>query len=337
MQTTEDGTKFETVYENDSIIQFRFIPLVEENPFMSAAALAECLTGLNELTGIMQKSGLFDSVASPDVMIRPVREGSFLLDVSLLVNEVSDPLAIEAAMSGAEAMVKELSDPVAIAAGAIGLVQLAKNGQALVETMNVLINRANNAVIDIEESNTEFTIVRWADGTVDQIAAPIWREFSSSSTRTKRSLKKILNALGSNQDRLEVRLGNANQTSEEIEAGPVAIIVDRETYRHVATIPDEIEESEDYFETEATAEIIDFTGENKWRITTSSKETRSVSLEDYAFLQKVNEGLTIGKSDIFNFKIKENKTVKNGRTTRNWTIVEVISHRRGIDEDEATQ
>lgn len=337
MQTTGDGTKLETVYESDSIIQFRFVPLVEENPFMSAAALAECLTGLNELTGIMQKGGLFESVASPDVMVRPVKEGSFLLDVSLLVNAVSDPSAVEAAMSGAATVARELSDPATFGAGVYGAVQLAKNGRTLVDTINVLVNRATNSVVGIQESNEEFTTVQWADGTVDQIAAPIWREFNSSSTRTKRSLKKILNALGSNQERLEVRLGNANQSSEEIEAGPAAIVVNREEYRQVATIPDDIEETEDYFETEATADIIDFTGENKWRITTSGKETRSVSLEDYAFLEKVNKGLTIGKSDIFNFKIKEDKTVKNGRTTRNWTIVEVISHKRGIDEDEASQ
>lgn len=51
-------------------------------------------------------------------------------------------------------------------------------------------------------------------------------------------------------------------------------------------------------------------------------------MQDADFLLRVDRGLAIHKDDIFTLTIREDATLKNGRTRRTWTVLQVKGQRR---------
>ncbi|KQB84787.1 hypothetical protein [Corynebacterium lowii] len=106
-----------------------------------------------------------------------------------------------------------------------------------------------------------------------------------------------------------------NEDSEEI-------ILTEEDYELVQPEA-EIVATPKFFINKATLDTISFS-ENKWKILVSGQsKSRTVIIEDGDFLSKVFSGKKVGKGDVFTFRIREDKTTKNGRTKTTWTAVEI--------------
>lgn len=110
--------------------------------------------------------------------------------------------------------------------------------------------------------------------------------------------------------------------AEKIEE--VGFVLNRDDYDLVQP-EDDIEEFQDIFEVEAQMSAIDFDDPTKWRVKTRDR-SRSVRVEDPLFLNQVANGLAIRNSDIFRLKIREDVTIKNGRSSTIWTVLEVKNY-----------
>lgn len=302
----------EFLEEENSLIQLRFQNEEGDLATVSAASLAQCLIGLNELTGIMHKKGLFDSPVAPDVHVRPVKEGSVIVEALLIVKEAL---------------------PYAVGALGTGGYFIAKNGKGFVEGFRAMTKIATVPVTDFEYLDEDRVKVTWADGEVQDVPKAAWQEAQAQKVRTKRALSKIMTPLSGEANTLTLRTGSTAEPTEDIEQKEAEAVVDEEIYREFATIPDEVSESSEIFEAEGTIDIVDFAGTNKWKVT-AERQTRSAIIEDDAFLRKIDAGNPLRKGEIFMFKIREDTVIKNGRTNRTWAIIEVISRRRGAFDDE---
>lgn len=293
------------------LLQLRFMNDEQTLLMLNAAELAECLQGLTELTGIMARQGSFDSVTAPELMVRPLKEGSFLVEVQLLVQE---PAIVAGAISG-------------------GTWAVVRQAPVLVETIGAFLKLARTRVERAEPAAAEgHTQIFWQDGSMDEVSDEVWRELQNQKVSSKRALRKILAPLAGKSETLEMRVGQTEQTSEEIEESEPEAIIDVADYKNVVAFPDEIEETFSIFDAEGQLITVDFNRSDKWKIKAEG-ETRTAIIEDRAFLRAVDTGLALRKDDIFSFKIREDRERKNGRTTRTWTIINVNAHKRGANDE----
>lgn len=274
---------------------------------LNAAQVAEVLQGLVELVSLAARTGaLGDDLPPPEVKVRPPRQGSFLIEAVL-----------EWAANNPEA--------------SIGLATSAAGNVVLV--IKLLVKNLRIAVTDFEYLEDGGTVkIQWQDGTVDVVERAVWDVLSKNRRKTKRQLRKILAPLAQDAQQLDIAEGPPSVSAKQ-ENAP-SLTASREDYR--AALPvDEIEEMPaEVFDVEGRLRRIDFQPDQPWKVQTT-RGSRSAVMEDADFLARVNQGLPLRETDIFRFRIRESVTVKNGRRTTSWVIIEVLSHRAGSDDDAA--
>lgn len=274
---------------------------------LRAAHVAEVLTGLVGLSSDFAKAGAFgDGLAGSEVLVRPAQEGSFIIEVLRVVQDLdADTIAAYAAAGGMPTLGQ-------IIWWATKSARAEPSGVEYLENGNVLVS--------------------WQDNTVQEIPQAAWRELNKRDRRRKKQLRQIM-----------APLSDQRVSSVEVEAVPPAEIEAGEVEPFTLTRPDynavqpedEITETSEIFETEAQMSAIDFDDPTRWRVRTAD-ENRLATVEDDDFLGQVAGGLAIRKSDIFNLKVREDAVEKNGRNRRTWTVLEVISHRRAARDDDDT-
>lgn len=279
---------------------------------LRAAHVAEVLQGLVGITSDFAKAGAFgDGPVSPEVLVRPPREGSFVIEV------------IRAA----------IDDPGAIATAAT---------VAGVPTLSQVIWWATRSVRadveNFEHLENDMVKVIWQDDTAQEIPRAAWNELQKNDRRRKKQLRQILAPLSDeNVTSLEVAAPEAVETrtpeQDEPDEAPTAFTLDRTDYDAVRPDTD-IQERAKVFETEAQMSAIDFDDPERWRVKVPDRSARSATVEDKDFLLRVDRGLAIHKRDLFNLKIREDAVTKNGRTRRKWTVLQVLSHRRSVGDDD---
>lgn len=291
----------------DGLIQLRFSDDDGNIRDINAAELAEVLQGLVEFTGTMAKTGMLGHGVPPQVRVRPPKVGSFIV----------------------EAIVQWAGDnPEAT----IGLATTA--GGAIVQGLNVGIKRLRG----VEPSNFEYlengqVKVQWPDNTVDEIPIDAWKKLNEMKRPTRRSLRKILAPLGDDVDRVEVRDGRADETTEEVLSSEPDVVARRDDYLTAATEIDEVNEHTDMLEVEGQLSSIDFRPGQKWRVQTPLG-TRMATMEDESFLLEVDRGLALHKTDNFRLRIRQERVVTNGRTKIEWAVVRVTRTGLGGAADE---
>lgn len=274
---------------------------------LRAAHVAEVLQGLVGLSSDFDKAGAFgDGPAGSEVLVRPAQEGSFLLEVVRVVVEHGNEIKEVAAATGVPTL------------GAI-IWWATRSARADVKDFDYL-----------ENGNVKIT---WQDDTSEEVPAPVWRELQVRNRRRKKHLRQIMAPLSDPRvSAVEVQ----SQPTPELEAGqqaPEPYTLTRPDYDAIQP-DDDVEETQDVFETEAQMSAIDFDNRTRWRV--KSKEgTRSATVEDKDFLGEVAGGLAIRSSDIFRLRVREDAVQKNGKTRRKWTVLKVISHRRAANDDGA--
>lgn len=128
-----------------------------------------------------------------------------------------------------------------------------------------------------------------------------------------------------------MRSGEASESSKEISEAPSVAEAGATEYRSASAAPDDEVVSVSEFEEEAQLQSIDFRPGEKWRVRTRDG-ARNATMEDEEFLRELDRGMALHKGDIFRVTIREVRTTKNERTTRDWSLIKVVRTRRGDDD-----
>jgi hypothetical protein len=190
-------------------------------------------------------------------------------------------------------------------------------------------------VQDFEHLDNGNVKITWQDDTAQEVPEKAWRELNKRDRRRKKQLRQIMAPLSDpNVAALEVA-NTAKESDNDLvpDEAPETFVLTRPDFVAVAPA-DDVEETEETFETEAQMSAIDFDDYSKWRVKTVDRK-RTATVEDEAFLNRVARGLAIRKSDIFRLRIRENTTKKNGRTRTSWTVLRVEDHRRAADDNDS--
>lgn len=277
---------------------------------LRASHVAEVLQGLVGLSSDFAKAGVFgDGPIGSELLVRPPKEGSFLIEVLRVVQE--NP------------------DMVAAAAGATGIPTLS-------QVIWWATKSARADVSDFEHLENGRVKVSWQDGTAQEVPRPAWDELQKRDKRRKKQLRQIMAPLSDVQvSSVEIEGSPADEVEpadqvETIEA-PEVFTLTRPDYDAVRP-DDEISESQNIFEVEAQMSAIDFDNPTKWRVRTKDSN-RAAIVEDTTFLNRVANGLAIRKSDIFRLRVREDTIEKNGKTRRKWTVLKVESYRMAANDD----
>ncbi|HEY8702411.1 MAG TPA: hypothetical protein VIM08_15835 [Arthrobacter sp.] len=273
---------------------------------LRASHVAEVLQGLVGLSSDFAKAGVFgDGPVGSELLVRPPKEGSFLIEVLRVVQENPDMVAAAVTASG----IPTLSQVIWWATKSV---------------------RAD--VADFEPLENGNVKVSWQDGTAQEVPRPAWDELQKRDKRRKKQLRQIMAPLSDAQvSSVEIE-GSPTDEPETSEA-PEVFTLTRPDYDAVRP-DDDISESQNIFESEAQMSAIDFDNPTKWRVRTKDS-TRAATVEDTTFLNRVANGLAIRKSDIFKLKVREDIIEKNGKARRTWTVLKVESYRKAGNDDDA--
>lgn len=277
---------------------------------LRAAHVAEVLQGIVGLSSDFTKSDTFfeDEHFSTELYVKPAKEGSFLLEIVRVLNENAGTISTVVGVTGGPTL-------------ATVIFWATKSFRAEVKDFDYLPNGMVKVI--------------WQDDTVDEVPVRAWDELNKKKRRRKRFLRQIMAPLSdvkiSSIEVVDMPAEQFMPIAEKIEE--VGFVLNRDDYDLVQP-EDDIEEFQDIFEVEAQMSAIDFDDPTKWRVKTRDR-SRSVRVEDPLFLNQVANGLAIRNSDIFRLKIREDVTIKNGRSSTIWTVLEVKSYRNSssaIDE-----
>ena len=293
-------------YHADGVIQLRFRDYDSTLTDINAHQLAEVLDGLVEFTSDMSKDGVLGEGPPPEVRVRPIKEGSVIVEAVMAYTATNPFEALTFAGSAGAAAVKAID---------VGLKKL-----------------RGTRVSDFDYLDNGNMKISWDDGTADEVPTKAWNRLNKMSRRTRGSLRKIMSPLGGEADLLEVRDGTADQSTGDILATEPDVEAGLSEYREATREVDDVDEVDREFETEAQFSSVDFRPGEKWRIRTL-EGSRQVTIEDEDFLRKLDGELSIHKNDIFWVTIREHATRKNGRTTYTWAVTKVDRRRRGSDDD----
>jgi hypothetical protein len=279
---------------------------------LRASHVAEVLQGLVGLSSDFAKAGVFgDGPVGSELLVRPPKEGSFLIEVLRVVQENPDMVAAAAAAAG----IPTLSQVIWWATKSV---------------------RAD--VSDFEHLENGRVKISWQDGTAQEVSRPAWDELQKRDKRRKKQLRQIMAPLSDVQVS-SVEVGGSPtaevEPADEVETSeaPEVFTLTRPDYDAVRP-DDEITESQNFFEIEAQMSAIDFDNPTKWKVRTKDSN-RAAIVEDTTFLNRVANGLAIRKSDIFKLKVREDIIEKNGKARRTWTVLKVESYRKAANDGDA--
>ena len=272
---------------------------------LRAAHVAEVLQGLVGLTDDFDKAGVFDTdgPANSEILVRPAQEGSFLIEVIRVVNEV---------------IVANAPIETVVGLPTIGMILKWATRSARADVQSIERDKGNGLVK-----------ITWQDNTMDEVPTAAWEELNKRRRRRKKQLREIMAPLSDPRVKsLDVALSPA--VGDAVEE-PEVLVLRRSDYDAVRP-EDEVEEKYKTFEVEGQMSAIDFDNSKKWKVKTKD-ETRGAVMDDQEFLARVAGGLAIRKDDIFSLKVRADSKTKNGSTRTTWTVVKVVTHRRAASDD----
>lgn len=286
----------------EEVLQLRFTGSEADNHQISAWELAQALEGVaGFIEEMLQAVSPHEKVNVP-VKVRPLQEGS--LAVEFIIN-VGNWIA--ANPEGAVAL-----GGTSIGGFALGTIRagmnIAKSGQP--------------EDFEYQEHNDTYK-VKWRGGLVEEVPAKAWQELQKEKKKTRKNLQKILNPIGNSAQQLELRSSyDADVESEVLLRQPAEVTYDQSDYRAVSYEYDEEITHKRTFTTEASFTTLDFRPGKKWRVQ-STQGNRLATMADDGFQKQLDEGLKIGADDLFEIAVSEETTEKGGRTSVEWTIVQV--------------
>ena len=292
----------------DGVVQLRFADDDGSLHALNAAEVAQVLQGVVEFTDNLAKRGAFGDGMPPTVLVRPAKTGSFTLE-AILAWSAAHPEVVGMYMGAGGVVVKSID---------AGLKKL-----------------RGVRVTDMERSGDGLVKLNWSDGDVSEVPESAWKELNTMPRKTRKALAKIMAPLGDAADRLELREATVDENSADVLNTPPASVATRSDYREASHDSDDVDQTTDTFTAEASFGSIDFENSEKWRVTTT-RGTRKATIEDEAFLRRIDEGGAIHKNDLFEVTIREEKVVTNGRTSTDWFVIDARLTRRGDNDADSS-
>lgn len=301
---------------DNGVVQLRFADIEGHANEISAADLAEVLAGLVQFTSELSKTGEFGDGVPPIVRVRAPKEGSFVLEALLWVQE--NPLTGAGLAAGG-------------VAGGVFLKSAATNaGKIVTDSIAAGVRSLRGVEVTdyVYQDNGEVK-VQWADGVVSELRKETWDKLKQMKRPTRQALGKLLAPLNKPGAKLEVRDAAITETTEEILKTEAEATATTGDYLIAITDPDESYETERIFEAEAKIGSIDFANSSSWRVETTEGK-RKATIEDREFLLSLDRGFAIHKNDIFRVKIRETVKKENGKNaSTEWAVIEVTRTKRG--------
>ncbi|ROP60319.1 hypothetical protein [Curtobacterium sp. ZW137] len=292
----------------DGVMQLRFADDSNSVHALNAAEVAEVLQGIVEFTSDMAKHGLFGDGMPPEVKVRPVREGSFIIDA--ILQFASDNPEVATALSGGAGVV------------------ITKAAEIAVKVLR------GTPMESAQEMSDGGMIITWKGGGVNTVPKDAWRRINAMKRPTRKAVQKLLAPLANEAEVLELRGGDVNTPSEALSSAEPEFVATPSDFRDASFEADDVEEEVETFETEARLQSIDFRPGQKWRVATTDG-TRLATIEDEEFLRGLDEGIALHKNDIFQVTIREVRTITNGRVATDWSITNARRTKRGSDDGDA--
>lgn len=277
---------------------------------LKAEHVSDVLEGLAELTEDFEKAAVFheEGPLHSELLVRPAQEGSFIMEVCRVAAE--DP-------QGTQDAVQAIALPIG---AAIGLPSI---GQIIWWATK----SARADVNDIEFLDDRRVKVLWQDDTVDVIPLAAWEELNKRKRRRKRQLRKIMRPLeDSRVEDLKITDPSGNESTHHTYT--------KADYAGVKP-SDDIETDFDIFDIEGRLSAIDFDDPDRWRVDTNLGK-RTATVEDEDFLTAVADGKPLRVDDVFLLRVREDITIKGGRTTKKWTILEIYGKEENDDESDTS-
>jgi hypothetical protein len=277
---------------------------------LRASHVAEVLQGLVGLTHDFDQAGVFngDGPANSEVLVRPAQEGSFVIEVIRIANELLTNNAVL----------------VTAVTGAMGFPTLGKLLEWATKSARADVKAATH------DKDTGLTQITWQDDTMDEVPTAVFEELNVRKRRRKKHLRQIMAPLSDPRvTSLDVTLSPAVEGQE----APKVLALTQPDYDAVKP-EDDVTEKDKKFTREAQMSAVDFDNPRKWKVKTKD-ETRTAVMDDKDFLAKIAGGLAIRKDDIFRLKIRANTKTKNGRSRTTWTVVKVKEHRRAAGDSDS--
>ncbi|PNW10628.1 hypothetical protein C1632_02390 [Microbacterium testaceum] len=288
---------------------------------IGAYELAQTLEGLVELTKELSKSGEFGNGPAPDLRVRPVQQGSFVLEAVVWLQD--NPIT-GAGLGLAGVAATAAAKQVGTAAG-----------KAIVDAVAVGVRQLRGQKpVNFEPLENGDVKVTWEDKSVSQVRGATWDKLQKMKRPTRKALQKLLAPLNDDATRLELRDAPEGTSTNEILSQPPEAIARREDYLETTVEPDDSFEDEDWFESEARIRSLDFDNNRKWRVETTGHGTRQAIIEDVNFLANLDRpGEAIHQNDIFWIKVREVRSKERGRNaTTEWIVTEVKRTKRGASD-----
>ncbi len=306
--TSDHGGKYGEL--KDGVLQLRFADDDNSVHAINAAEFADVLQGLVEFTTDMGKRGLFGDGMPPEVRVRPVKQGSFVIE-AVLQWAAENPDAAVAISGTVGGIVTKAFD--------VGLRKLRGDEPTNME--------------DLPNGNVKLT---WPGSGVSEVPRPVWERLNQMKRPTRTALRKLMAPLGDEADRLELRDGEIDAPTDLVLQSQPESVATRSDYKEAVAAPDDVEEEEEVFTSEGQFQSLDFRRRGaKWRVSTN-RGVRLVRIQDQDFLQRLDEGAPIHKDDIFQMTIREERLVEDGEVTQvNWFLIDAQRTRRGNDDGDA--
>lgn len=311
---SDQGWVFEEGSESD-LLQLRYLTEDGNLHTLRAADVARVIQGVVELTEQMRKAGAFGDGPAPQLELRPVAEGSFVLE---FVETAGPFLQDNAAVIGGT-----------LAVGQIANASLGKVGKAIKWGMRAM----STPMKAVHDYDSDHKLIEFADGTQQMVEKPVADLFLAGRKKTKQALRKIGTPMADEADVMEVREGHSSQTTEEVKAAPAEAVIVSTEYQAVAAVDESLDVDEtDTFTTSGQIRSLDFDNLDKWRMQTL-EGTWNVTIDDPDFKRKLAQGWGVRPDDVYEVTIEE-RTTRSGeaqRATVTRTATEVRLLKRGAE------
>ena len=307
-----EGTEVSDAATPDDLLQLRFTNDDDSLRSVDVEELAASLLGLRALTDEMFKAGYFGDGSPPSVRAGTPREGSFILEVAVVIKEWAGPAGGSLAVATAVAQ---------------GIRYLRKRLRGV-------------QVTDYDPLPDGRVKVTLSDNTFETITEQEWQALEAMPKKSKKAMEMVMRPLvDEDVTRLEIRSGSSNSPTPLKDEAPQDVLTQED--HQVASQPDPKPDvdapAKAPFEVTARMQIVDFRPDKKWGIEWDDGgkwRSRKVTLADGDFLIEIAAGRTVSKSDLLRLLILEVPVAHGQQIRKDWTVTKVISQRRGGGDDD---
>lgn len=260
-----------------------------------------------------------DSVPAPSINIRETGEGSFWVDLTVVVESGAVQSVIEALAGKYSTAAANLGGIVGLTVSAMGFLKW-RRGRKVKKAERVAAPNAQpdpiTGIVAAESVRIEFV-----DGTVATIPAAVWAA-SESANFQKAARDAVRPASTQGIDYIQIRHTDSLYSQDE-----ELTVTNEEVEYFDLPDPDEATETTSTYKALVSPHAINFEKGKKWRLSDGERSFLA-AIADEDFAREVDNGrIHIGKHDSFRVTLQETITTqKSSRPKTSITVLKVLEH-----------